>query len=176
MTLAEDARACAVRAPSVSGWSVAEHLEHLLRADRWIVGWIESAVAEGASEPGRERSGGDASESVGTKPEGVELGGKPSAAGYAVLSTGFIPRGRGRAPRLSRPSGLSTAEIRAGLREVLTRVDTLEPRLGEIDAVALTLPHPMLGRFTPARWLRFADIHHAHHAKIIRDILAAGGS
>jgi hypothetical protein len=162
IALAEDARACEACAPSISGWSVANHLEHLLHADRWIVGWIESAVD------------GEASESGGETPEGADPGGKPSALGYVVLSTGFIPRGRGRAPERSCPRGLSVPEIQAGFHEIQAQVKALEPRLGEVDTVPLTLQHPVLGRFTPARWLRFADIHHAHHDKIIRDILAAG--
>ncbi len=168
IALAEDARACEARAPSVSEWSVANHLEHLLKADRWIIGWIESVVA-GRSQPGGEPSepGDDASD-----PSADEHG-RPSAVGYLVLSTGFIPRGRGRAPERSHPSGLTTPEILAGFRQVRAQVEALEPRLGEVDAAAITLDHPMLGQFTPAHWLRFADVHHVHHDKIVRDILAA---
>lgn len=156
VSLAEDARAFEARAPSISEWSVANHLEHLLRGDRWMIGWVESAVC------GETGAGADACEA-----------GRPTAVGFVVLSTGFIPRGRGRAPDASHPVGLSAPEIVAGFREVQAMVDRLQPRLVEVDAMTLTLQHPMLGCFTPARWLRFADIHHDHHDKIIRDILAS---
>lgn len=169
MALLEDTRACDARAASVSDWRVADHLEHLLLADRWIIGWIASVAgaespgpSEGATGPGAEAPDGSA-----------DRGGKPSALGYAVLSTGFIPRGRGRAPEQSHPSDRTVPEIVAGFREVRDQVEALEARLGEVDASRLTLQHPVLGRFTPARWLRFADVHHEHHDKIIRDILAA---
>ena len=153
--LAEDARSCDACAPSVSGWSVVNHLEHLLLADRWMFGWIESVVGEGASD------------------QAADAGGGPSPRGYLVLSTGFIPRGRGRAPDRTCPNGLSALEILAGFREVGAQVEGLQPRLTEVDAIALTRPHHVLGHLTPARWLRFAGIHHHHHDKIIRDILSA---
>jgi hypothetical protein len=58
------------------------------------------------------------------------------------------------------------------LDELLTR---LEPELPAIHVNDCTTEHPILGHFTPARWLRFLDIHHRHHEKIIKDILAAAG-
>lgn len=155
IALAEDARVCKACAPSVSEWSVANHLEHLLLADRWMFGWIESVVGAEASD------------------ESADPSGSPSPLGYVVLSTGFIPRGRGRAPDRTCPSDLAVSEILAGFRELRAQVEALEPRLGEVDALALTREHPVLGRFTPARWLRFAHVHHAHHEKIVRDILSA---
>ena len=39
-----------------------------------------------------------------------------------------------------------------------------------LSAYAHVAPHPALGSFTPAQWLRFIDIHTHHHFKIIRDI------
>jgi hypothetical protein len=35
--------------------------------------------------------------------------------------------------------------------------------------------HPYFGGLTPAEWLRFIPVHHHHHLKIVRDILAKAG-
>lgn len=150
---ATDPGAFEARAEAVSGWSVGLHLEHLLLSDRAIVGWLERAAA------------GDASR---------EPGG-PSWRGRLVLWTGFIPRGAGRAPDFTVPEGLSRERVEEGFRRLRVRVDGLGARLPTLAAARATMRHPALGTFTSAQWLRFAGVHHAHHEKIIRDVLRASG-
>lgn len=157
------------RAEDVSAWAVGEHLEHLLRADRVVLGWWE-AVAEGRPEAGvRSADPGD--------PDGVRgaetIRGSPTWRGRAVLWTGWIPRGKGRSPNFALPQGRPRREVEGGLREVRERAVRLGPALPALGCWKGRLRHPALGNFTAVQWLRFTGIHHAHHGKIIRDVLAS---
>ena len=142
----------AVSAPEVSAWSVQDHLEHLLFSDRSVLDWVLKAVAR-------------------PNPETREQ--FPHEFGVALLARGSIPRGRGPAPDFTLPTGLAAADVRTGLEALRARAGGLEPRMAELDACRHTLPHHVLGHFTPAEWLRFLHLHHRHHEAIIRDILAA---
>ncbi|MCG8468503.1 MAG: DinB family protein [Gemmatimonadetes bacterium] len=141
--------------PSISAWSVAEHLEHLLLVDRAIGEWILRTIDEPASDP---TSGGPA-------------GSGPNETGARILESGTIPRGRGPAPDLALPRGVSADEIAAGFVEVGTMVGALRGRVDAVHACRAVRPHHVLGAFTPAEWLRFLHIHHDHHAAIVDDIL-----
>ncbi len=67
---------------------------------------------------------------------------------------------------------MSSVELGAGLREIRDGLQALAPRLGEIERTRMVRAHPAgLGAFTAGQWIRFAFVHHVHHAKIIRDIL-----
>ena len=155
--LSERTDACEARAPEVSGWSVAQQLEHLLLADRGILTAIEDALEKPPE--------GDAA-----APQGG-----PSLVGRFILYTGFIPRGRGKAPDITRPQGMSTEQLASGFGGVCHRVEALGDELARVDDIRATRLHPLLGHFTPARWVRFSRVHHNHHAKIIGDILGAQG-
>jgi hypothetical protein len=155
LLFAEQPEVCQVRTPDVSGWSVGEQLEHLLLADRSILGAIRE-LADESGDPG----------------DGAAKG-SPTFLGRIILWTGFVPRGRGQAPDFTTPSGMSSAELRSGLEEIRDGVQALAPRLDEIERIRAVRAHPLLGSFTPAQWVRFAFVHHVHHAKIIRDILKA---
>jgi len=139
-------------APAVSAWTVQDHLEHVLLSDRSVLNWILKALAR-------------------PNPETREQ--FPQEIGVALLAYGSIPRGRGPAPDFTLPAGLESADLRAGFEALSGLATDLEPRLALLDACQLTLPHHVLGHFTPAEWLRFLDLHHRHHEAIIRDILAA---
>ena len=142
----------AVSAPGVSAWSVQDHLEHLLFSDRKVLDWVLEALA--APNPGtREQF--------------------PRAIGVALLARGSIPRGRGPAPDFTLPAALPSADVREGFEALHTLTAGLELQLAELDACRHTLPHHVLGHFTPAEWLRFLHLHHRHHEAIIRDILDA---
>lgn len=140
-----------VRRPEVSGWSVREHVEHLLLADRGIVSWIEG-VLDGEVE--------------------APTTGRPTLAGRLVLLSGFIPRGRGRAPEPTVPGDMSAEALRSELSALERGVTALEGRLDEIDGSRARYPHPVLGSLTPAQWLRFLAVHHWHHEKMIDEILS----
>ncbi len=151
LELAGDRERLARRDDGVSAWDVGQQVEHLARADSGIVKWVLATI----DEPGR-----------------GQRTGRPSGAGRAVLATGWIPRGRGRAPEGTVPGGLSEADLLGRLEAVRATCEELRPRLRALQRSRRTREHPVLGHFTPAEWLRFLHVHHRHHDKIIRKILA----
>src|SRR5688500_12803314 len=73
------------RRPGLSGWSVGEHLEHVARVDLSTLAGLERVLADPANGSPR----------------------RITTVGRAVLLLGWIPRGRGQAPRAVLPRGLS---------------------------------------------------------------------
>lgn len=136
------------RCERVSEWSIAEHLEHLVRVDRGILKVLERA-------------------------EPLAGGGGPTAIGRAMLFLGFIPRGRGRAPSFVLPRGSSAAELEQGLREVHDRFAALGEDLGKLETGVALARHHASGGFDGTQWLRFVGLHHHHHWKILRDVQRA---
>ena len=135
----------------VSAWRVDQHLEHLWRADRTIVTWL-----------------------VGVRDGTVETDGPGATVpGRIVMWLGRIPRGRGTAPKGTIPDGVEPDELAAGFRAVRADVAGLAGALRELARSPLTRRHHLLGSYTAAEWLRFAQIHHAHHRRIIDEILAS---
>ena len=128
-----------------------DHLEHLLFSDRSVLDWILNALARPNPET-REES--------------------PHEFGVALLARGSIPRGRGPAPDFTLPDGMAPGELQTGFQALRELADGLKPRLAALDTCLHTLPHHVLGHFTPAEWLRFLHLHHRHHEAIINDILA----
>ena len=124
------------------------HVAHLWRVDSGILGWIEAALDGDGSPPG----------------------GTPTATGRAVLVSGWIPRGRANAPEISLPEAADVEDLSERLSGLRGLAERIEPRLSEIHAIRATRDHPILGHFTPSQWLRFLEIHHRHHDKIVRDI------
>ena len=155
---ARDPGAFGTVAPDVSGWSVGEHLEHLALSDRGILGALETAT--------------DPTDPTGAEAPSSHRGG-PTWRGPLVLLTGFIPRGRGRAPEFAVPDGVGASKVADDLVGVRADVRALSGRLDALARSRATRRHPALGAFTPAQWIRFAGVHHAHHEKVIRDILAS---
>ena len=101
--------------------------------------------------------------------------GRPTVPGYLVLTLGFIPRGKGRAPDGTTPEGRSRFELIDRYAEVEGLAQELRDGLSDIAGHPSVRRHPLLGCFTARQWLAFADIHHRHHQKIIVDILGAQG-
>ena len=135
---------------AVSKWNVCEHLEHLMLADHKIVKWIEDVALASDCKHRSE---------------------KPKEVGTLILASGQIPRGRGPAPEGTIPKGESLARVISRLKDVRTLVGGLAGQLDAVSACLNTLPHHVLGHFTPSEWLRFLHIHHIHHANIINDIV-----
>ncbi|RMH15779.1 MAG: DinB family protein [Acidobacteria bacterium] len=150
LELAGDPQAIAGRVPAVSGWSVGQHLDHLAKAGLSVVTALERAAAG----------------------ELEERGGRPTWIGRLVLLTGYIPRGRGKAPERTRPSAEPQATYEE-LDQLRQRLAALDGELGRLERSRATVPHPFFGPLRPAQWLRFLDVHHRHHLKIIRDLRAA---
>ena len=142
----------AVRIETVSAWSVGEQLEHLALVDRRIL---------------------DGMEKLRDEPESFPRDGSPKLLGRIFLWLGVIPRGRGQAPAPSRPQGLSADQLATVWSEVERRFRDLEPLLDDLAATGRRMPHPIFGPLDFGQWLRFIQVHHHHHWKIIRDIRAA---
>lgn len=147
--LADDEEVLAARNPSVSGWSVGEHVDHLVLAERALLEWIERVI----DDPSR------------SSPAGT-----PTRTGRLVLVSGWIPRGRAKAPGPTVPDSPDISLLPGRLSDLARLSERLEPRLSDVHTSRTTTEHPILGHFTPAQWLRFLDVHHRHHEKIIRDI------
>ncbi len=165
---AEDAAAYGALAEEVSDWSVGRHLEHLLLSDRGILDWLAPIARGEAPGPSVSGRGSAPGTPAGDGPGGA---GGPTPVGWLVLVTGWIPRGRGSAPRMTVPEGRERTEVAAGLRAVLESARRLADDLERLDEATGRMPHPALGAFTPGQWLRFARIHHEHHEKIYEDVL-----
>ncbi len=136
------------RRESVSDWSVAQHLDHLAQANGLCAAAVTQLLESPSASPG----------------PGLTL------AGRAVLLTGWIPRGRGKAPTRTVPSAATLSETRSRLRDALAAVTAIGERLHELDGARGRLGHPALGGFTAFQWLRFIAIHSRHHLKIIEEI------
>jgi hypothetical protein len=153
--LCDDAASFAAEAPAISGWGVAKQVHHVTLELRLIA----RAIDEMLQHP--------------------ELG-----AGLApthpwamrVLEQGHFPRGSGQAPQDVVPDGTpEREETRQLIESARAMWDTVTTDTEALARSIATHPHPILGPFTCAHWLRFIPIHTAHHLKIVRDILDANG-
>lgn len=137
------------RSETVSRWSILLQLSHLGIVDAYIANGIGTALEK--------------------PPRNLDV--KLSMIGRIILLTGFIPRGKGKAPEAVMPGAeVSPAEMREQIAEGLGLVAGLEARLPEFAGSTGRFPHPVLGGFTAAQWLKFIRTHHSHHFRIIRDI------
>jgi len=132
----------------VSAWSAGQHLDHLLKVARAIMDHV-------------------------VKPDGAVLPKGVNFVGRMVLTTGWIPRGRGKAPEKLR-GAVATHE------ELVAALDRLVTMIGQIPLETLTLqkratvPHPRFEALTPFQGLHFVVIHTGHHLRIVQEVLAAG--
>jgi hypothetical protein len=132
------------RAATVSAWSVGMHVHHCCRATLGIC----KALAKSTPPSPRARF-------------------SPRVA--LMFLFGRIPRGRAEAPESARPADdVTPDELRALLDQA-----------GEGIAAARALDpgawfeHFALGVLARDRALRFVEIHHRHHLRIVAEILAA---
>ncbi len=137
----------ALHAPQVSKWTFGQQLEHLFRGSHFVIDRLQESM-------GRDHA---------TDPLGP--------LGYSFLVAGFIPRGMfPTIPQLV-PGAGTMAEIeplRQSLRERLAAIDW---SLVQIKASPGKSRHPRMQWMTSSQWMLFADVHHRHHLRIIRDIV-----
>jgi hypothetical protein len=137
--------------PGISAWSVAQHLDHLARAQRGCVAAAEHILAR--------------------KP-GTDLEGRPTEQGLEILRSGRIPRGMGEAPERARPAEQPDRnEIRRLLQDAQRGAAAIEARAAELPRATGRVSHHDLGPFSALEWLRFAEIHNRHHLAIIAELL-----
>jgi len=141
-TLCGDARVLDVN-ERVSGWSPAEHIDHLLKVTKSVLDRLPSEEAA---------------------PRGI------NAIGRVILALGWIPRGKGRSPKGLTATRCTVEELQARLARVNAAVDATD--VAAIDKSRTpNVPHPRFGGLTPSQALRFITVHTEHHLKIVRDIL-----
>ena len=152
-TLAADDRQLERRRAGVSAWSVAQQIEHVLRATRHSLA-AALLLHRGGDDrihdtPRRERSGA------------------------VVLRSGRIPRGGTQAPAHVRPEDAPDAgSIQAELANVEGLIERLRAVAPELAAARGALAHPLLGDFDAVEWVRFTRVHADHHMQIVDEILA----
>lgn len=132
--------------PAVSGWCVAEHLDHMVKVSNSIL----QAVVERQAPP---------------LPSGI------TPVGRIVLTLGWLPRGRGKSPERLWGRRVSSAELLAALQDLEASVDGLDLATLK-QSTRPTVKHAKFGGLNAAQALRFVDVHNDHHLQIIDDIRA----
>ena len=138
-----------MQADSISKWSIGLHVEHLALSDEFTLDGLSKLLAN---------------------PKGGKPG-KPNLVGRLCLWVGYIPRGRGQAPKGVVPQGIATEVVHDRLLAVRQGFIDLQASPDQLSDSIATVPHPVFGRLDASRWLRFTVVHHHHHQKIMSDIM-----
>ncbi|HEX8170294.1 MAG TPA: DinB family protein [Thermoanaerobaculia bacterium] len=125
----------------VSGWTPAQHLDHLTQ----VTASMLRAIAAAKRQPSR-----------------------ISLLGRVILLAGYIPRGKGQAPASLHGRTIAREELLAGIDAVERQLAALDRKA--LTSGEAVVPHPRFGGLTALQALRFAVVHTEHHLKIIRDI------
>jgi len=137
-----------IRIEKVSGWSVAEQVDHMFKILDAQLGRLDER------RPAK---------------RGINL------VGRIILGIGRIPRGVGKSPAPVRGELRTRPELVAAL--VATR-ERLERMAGDAALWNDPRPlagHPYFGGLTPRQVLRFLAVHTDHHLRIVADIRRAAG-
>jgi len=128
----------------VSAWSIHKQVEHTALVARQILQLV-AGLESGAM---------------------GERGGWLRWPGHLVLALGWIPRGKGVAPKALHPADTPDPDVVRGvIAEIRALHPERRPRRGGPRAA-----HPHFGPMTARQWARFLRIHTRHHLRIIRDI------
>ena len=129
-------------APSVSKQNVGWHIYHALMVMSGICSLIEN------SNP-------------------IEYKPKFSILKWGILTTGIIPRGKAKAPKLVvPPETFNVSDLEILISRVELQIKDLENR-----AENQFYRHHMFGDLNKKQTIKFIGIHTRHHLKIIRDII-----
>lgn len=130
-----------VKNPSVSSNSVGWQIDHCLKVFNNIINYLKTAPTDKAS--------------------------KISISGRLFLGINYIPRGKGKAPKLVLPNNdITTETLQSQLgeaKENLQSISSLDPQA--------TFKHSYFGVLDLKQSIRFVEVHTNHHIKIIKDIL-----
>jgi hypothetical protein len=133
--------------PHVSGWSVAQHLDHVIKVNASVANGLLSANLE-------------------PLPKGMNI------LGHVILTIGRIPRGRGRSPARMVGARVTGLEIDAAL----SSLERSLAKVKELDLAKPSPPvigHPRFRALTAPEALRFMAVNTDHHLRIIDDVLRA---
>jgi hypothetical protein len=137
-----------LRAERVSGWSVGEQVDHLLKIVRANLDRLEER------RPAR---------------RSINL------VGRIVLGLGRIPRGVGKCPASLCGSARARAELRSELAAVRARLAQVARATALWSDPRPLVGHPYFGGLTPKQALRFLAVHTDHHLRIVAEIRRAAG-
>ncbi len=138
--------------PPDGGWSAAEVLDHLRRAEGGLVRGFEAQL------------------------RGEPLKIPRRAYWYRLPMTVVFSSIRFRAPKPVRPrprAEVIPTEVIGKLKESRAALLAFVDRVGEAKFRKILLPHFVLGRFHGLDWLRFIAGHESKHLNQIRRVLAA---
>jgi hypothetical protein len=139
--------------PADGGWSAAEVLDHLRRAEGGLVRGLE---AQRRGEP---------------------LKIPRRAYWYRLPMTVVFSPIRFRAPKPVRPrprAEVSPRDVIAKMKESRAALLAFVDRIGEEEFRKILLPHFVLGRFHGLDWFRFLAGHEGKHLTQIRRVLSRG--
>lgn len=148
LALAADEKQLKLSVPAVSAWSVGNHVEHLVLADFAVLDQWDRV------EHGQQPS----------------VRGGPTLVGRLCLLFGYIPRGKAQAMERIRPQDADPDDLVASLTGLRARLADFENDLAMHEMASWRAPHPVFGPLGPTQWLRFLDVHHRHHLRIVDDI------
>ena len=139
----------AVKRPTGSQWTIEQHVYHVALSASLALENV-TALLDGQSVR-------------------IQMRGGPNETAQALFREGGYPRGQSQAPRTVWPpdrpdAGLLDQELRRN-NEALS---SLTKRSQEIAQLPGRIRHRQLGELCAAEWLRFAQLHSAHHLAIIR--------
>jgi len=130
-------------------WSVAEIVEHLVRAYSGTTKGFERCLDKGAP-----------------LASGVSL--KQLVAQIALIELGYFPEGR-QAPKHIIPTGeIDLPALLAAVPRELARLDDVAGKTKMALGSGKILDHPILGALTVDQWLKFHEVHTKHHIRQIR--------
>lgn len=133
----------------LSCWSISQHLEHLIYTSKTGLALLLQALESPAP--------------------GVE---PMNELGQELLRRGSFPRGQTQAPDFALPRDINQKKLTKSLGRLLSQMEDISSRDGEIGEASSTSIHPILGGFTPRNWLQFIALHQNHHLEIIAEIIS----
>jgi hypothetical protein len=147
--IAEGDARLAARAAAVSGWSVGEQVDHILKVlDRSLGLLLTSEEA---------------------LPKGINL------VGRILLAARRLPRGVGKSPAALRGAARPAGERRAQLDRIAPLLERVRDSPERFMRPTPIYPHPYFGGLRAAQAVRFLAVHTDHHLRIVADIRRAAG-
>lgn len=84
-----------------------------------------------------------------------------------VMTTGYIPRKKAKAPKFTIPSG---GKIFQNIENLIVDIKKNLPEVENLNANSF-VAHPLFGHLNLKQTIKFLCIHTRHHLKIVKDIL-----
>ena len=143
----------AERNPEVSGWSVAEHADHIAKSTASIARLSRGLVAG--------KVGDDD-----LQPDDKRL--------TRFLSGRGFPRGGQSPDYIAADEGVSAEAARRALEDAHAALEALGLQAEAMTASERRFQHPFFGPLKAVEWVRFCGVHAEHHLAIAREIAEAG--